>query len=172
MEFPKRPATRAVSRICSLLLLLPLVVSLCTGCSRNDIIYGDLSAEDLAIALLEDNRDDVEAAIADLQQMQQDGVLKAYVRHDPDSPVEISLTYASEYVTNTIEDRLYHRLMKRFIAIDMYEDGTIAFHSRGFLRGYSGFYYSTTGQKHIEHDADWYETHPLEENFYFFNFGY
>lgn len=172
MGFSNRLTAQTINRFCCFLLLLSLVAGLCTGCSRNDIIYGDLSAEELAIALLKDNREDVEAAIADLQQMQQDGVLKAYVHHDPDSPVEISLTYASEYVTNTIEDRLYHRLMKRFIAIDMYEDGTIAFHSRGFLRGYSGFYYSTTGKKDIGDGADWYETHPLEENFYFFNFGY
>lgn len=172
MGFSKRPTAQAVRRICSFLLLLSLVGSFCIGCSLNDITYGDLSAEDLAIALLEDNREDVQAAIADLQQMQQDGALKAYVYHDPDSPVEISLTYASNYVTNTVTSRLYHRLMKRFIAINMYEDGTIAFHSRGFLRGYSGFYYSTTGEKDIGGDADWYETHKLEDNFYFFNFGY
>lgn len=105
-----------VRRILLLLLTAALMPVILTGCS-NEILYLNYNNEELAIALLEDNREDVEAAIADLQQLQENGVLSAYVHHYADSPIEISLTYPSDYVTKTEDSTLYRQLMQRFTSI-------------------------------------------------------
>ena len=156
------------NRICLFLLAAVLMIITCTSCS-NEILYQGATNEELATALLEDNREDIDEAITALQQRRQQTNIKNLKNYQSFNRAQY---FSEDFVAETLGRTLYHRLMKRFCDITFYTDGTIAFSSDGFLREYSGFYYSTTGKKDIGGDADWYETYKLEENFYFFDFGY
>ncbi len=67
---------------------------------------------------------------------------------------------------------LFVLLSIRFLFYLHRSDCTIIFSSCGFLRGYTGFYYSPDGlQKDVCDHAEWYHTYNLEPNFYYFEFG-
>lgn len=133
-----------------------------------------MSTEEWAAMMLTEHREDVEAAVADMQSRQAQGVTKAYVHQSSDKPLSISLTYSTEYVTEPLEgNSLYRRLMKKCSSIELHENGAVSFARKGFLMGYTGFYYSPTGiQTDISGDADWYETDWLEYSYFCYEFGY
>lgn len=132
-----------------------------------------MTTEEWAIMMLTDYREDVEAAVTDMQTRQEQGIAEVYIQK-VGGALEISLTSAASYKTEILTgSELYERLIKKCMSITLHENGAISFSRRGFLTGYTGFYYSPTGmQTDIESSADWYETGRLEENYFWYAFGY
>lgn len=133
-----------------------------------------MTTEEWAIMMLTEHRYDVDAAVTDLQGLQSRGVSEAYIYKYQDEPMEAMFTTStSRDKKDLTENKLYQRLMKKCCDITMYPSGVISFSRRGFLTGYTGFYYSPTGTEQIiDGGADWYETGWLEGNYYYYKFGY
>ena len=143
---------------------------------------GSLSDEELAQRNLTEYRDDVEFIIQDLTALKEsegftsiDFSWNAPLFLGLPSAIEIDVSYpdARDQVPDSMDTKRYTRMLKPFQRIDYRSDGTIIFSSRGFLRGYTGFYYSPDGlEKDVSDSADWYHTYNLEPNYYYFEFGY
>lgn len=142
---------------------------------------GALSNEALAQWNLTEYRDDVAFIIQDLTALKEaEGFIgielswKASLFLGFPSRIEINASYpdGSNHTPDSMDTKRYTRMLQPFQRIDYRSDGTIIFSSRGFLRGYTGFYYSPDGlQKDVSDHAEWYHTYNLEPNFYYFEFG-
>lgn len=183
MDHLPRPRRIGLSAGIALFILLAISfgVYLLISASGSGSSDSALSDEELAQQNLSEHRDDVEFIIQDLTALKEsEGFTdislswKAPVFLGLPSRIEISADYpdGGNHTPDSMDTKRYTRMIKPFQRIDYRSDGTIIFSSRGFLRGYSGFYYSPDGlQKDVSDHAQWYHTHNLEPNFYYFEFG-
>ncbi len=168
----------------ALFVLLSISFLVCLAASNITAEFpdGSLSDEALAQRNLTEYRDDVEFIIQGLTALKEsEGFTSIDLSWDTPlflgfpSAIEINVSYPSgrDQVPDPPDTKRYTRMLKPFQRISYRSDGTIVFCSRGFLRGYTGFYYSPGGlEKAISNSADWYHTYRLEPNLYYFEFGY
>lgn len=164
------------------LLSIGLLVYLAASNITAEFSDGSLSDEELAQRNLTEYRDDVAFIIQDLTALKESEGFTSidFSWNTPlflglPSTIEVDVSYPDgrDQVPDSLDAKRYARMLKPFQRIDYRADGTIVFSSRGFLRGYTGFYYSPDGlEKDVSDSADWYHTYNLEPNFYYFEFGY
>lgn len=133
-----------------------------------------MTTEEWSVMMLEDYQEDIEAAISDLQARQEKGIETAYVHKYDGEPLEVSLSSQDSYTTEILTgNQTYEQLIKKCVHIDLQISDAISFSRRGFLRGYTGFYYSPTGEeKDVSGGAEWYKTGHLQGNYFWYEFGY
>ena len=164
------------------LLSISFLVYLAASNIAAEFPDGSLSDEALAQRNLTEYRDDVEFIIGDLTALKEsegftsiDFSWNAPLFLGFPSAIEINVSYPSgrDQVPDSLDTKRYTRMLKPFQRISYRSDGTIVFSSRGFLRGYTGFYYSPDGlEKDVSDSSDWYHTYKLEPDLYYFEFGY
>ena len=182
----RSPRARRIGIATGIALLVLLSIGLLVYLAASNITAefsdGSLSDEELAQRNLTEYRDDVAFIIQDLTTLKEsegftsiDFSWNAPLFLGFPSTIEIDVSYPDgrDQVPDSLDAKRYTRMLKPFQRIDYRADGTIVFSSRGFLRGYTGFYYSPDGlEKDVSDSADWYHTYNLEPNFYYFEYGY
>lgn len=164
------------SLIVSIILIL-LFVSLIVAAVMPVVQFfreDSMSLEEWSIMMLTGYSEDVEAAIVDLYARQEQGITEAWVHKTEGEHLEISLSTSETYeIESLIGNKLYERLIKKCTSVMLHENDVISFSRRGFLRGYTGFYYSPTGEeKDVSGGAEWYKTGHLQGNYFWYEFGY
>ena len=182
----RSPRTRRIGLAVGIALFVLLSIGFLFYLIASNITaeFSDSSLSDEALAQrnLTEYRDDVAFIIQDLTALKEsEGFTSMALSWNAPlflglpSSVDIDVSYPDgrDQVPDSIDTKRYARMLKPFQRIDYRSDSTIVFSSRGFLRGYTGFYYSPDGlEKDVSDSADWYHTYKLEPNFYYFEFGY